>query len=452
VILLLDVLLIYPFFKSRFDNSPFRFAPLGIGYIASVLRHEGLSVSVLDCTFQDRRGVVKKIGSLCPRIVGIYSMYSMEDEALQLARRIRKMAGLLVAGGPLPTVEPSRYLDDFDVVIVGEAERTMLDLAKKFLANQDFKDVHGIVFKDGSSIHQTPVRKRIEDLDSVPFPARDLFENNSYKKYYRTRFGYGMASMISSRGCPFECDFCSRPVFGESLRSRSPANIVDEIELIVSLGYDTVWFADDCFTISKDHVMKICDELIHRGVKVGWQCLSRVDALDFKMAKRMKEAGCQRIYFGIESGDERTLKTMRKHIDLASARTAVENANSAGIQTGAFFILGYPGEDDAAILNTVRFATNLPLDYLSFTFPYPIPGTGLHSRVKNAMRDHSSHRSRLISHSLTYNSEFSELKLKFAISKATIQYEIRKYLGEKWYRILGRPFERITDSVFKKMS
>ena len=452
MILLVDVLLIYPFFKSRFDNSPFRFPPLGIGYIASVLRHEGLTVSVLDCTFQDRRGVVKKIGSLCPRIVGIYSMYSMEDEALQLARRIRTMAELLVAGGPLPTVEPSRFLDDFDVVVVGEAERTMLDLAKKFLANQDFKDLHGIAFKDGSGIHKTPVRKRIEDLDSVPIPARDLFENNSYKKYYRTRFGYEMASMISSRGCPFECDFCSRPVFGESLRSRSPANIVNEMELIVNLGYNMVWFADDCFTISKDHVMKICDELIHRRVKVGWQCLSRVDALDFEMAKRMKEAGCQRIYFGIESGDERTLKTMRKHIDLASARTAVENANSVGIQTGAFFILGYPGEDDEAILNTVRFATNLPLDYLSFTFPYPIPGTGLHSRVKNATRDHGSHRTRLINHSLTYDSEFSELKLKLAVVKATIQYEIRKYLGEKWYRLLGRPFERLTDSVFRKMS
>ncbi len=261
--------------------------------------------------------------------------------------------------------------------------------------------------------------------------------------------GHTVTSIISSRGCPFSCDFCSRPVFGDTFRSRSPRNIVDEMELITHLGYDTIWFADDCFTISKDRVMRICDEIIRRNLDIKWQCLSRVDTLDSEIASKMREAGCRRIYFGIESGDERILKIMKKEVNLETAEHAVHNANSADIETGAFFIIGYPGDTDETIINTIRFATSLPLDYLSFTLPYPIPGTGLHEKVKTVLKEPVKNKTRLIDQHLAFESEFSEFKLKFAIVKAAVQFRIRKYLGEYGYTILGKPFEKLSTAIFR---
>jgi anaerobic magnesium-protoporphyrin IX monomethyl ester cyclase len=448
---LIDVLLIYPFQRKRFDRSPFRFPPLGIGYIASSLKQRGFKVEVLDCTFRDENDLLDQIEGSKPKIIGIYSMYLMERESISIARKIKHTADLLVAGGPLPTINSKIFLDDFDIVVVGEAEVTMLEIVEDFLDHKEPKKVNGIVFKDNFGIKHTPKREHIVDLDLIPFPARELFDNDAYKEYYQKSFGYTMTSMISSRGCPFKCDFCSRPVFGESFRSRSATNIVDEMELISKLGYDSIWFADDCFTMSKDRVIKICDEIIRRDLQINWQCLSRVDTRDHEMFLAMKKAGCRKIFFGVESGDKRILKLMKKNVEIPAAREAICNASSVGIDTGAFFIIGYPGESNDTILNTIRFGTSLPLDYLSFTLPYPIPGTGLYDKVKDVLRAPSKKKIRLVDHELHFKSEFSEFKLKFAIVKATVQFRIRKYFGDRGYSIVGRLFEKISDMIFRSL-
>jgi anaerobic magnesium-protoporphyrin IX monomethyl ester cyclase len=448
---LTEVLLIYPFYRRRYERSPFRFPPLGIGYIASFLKQHGFDVKVVDGTFQTEDKVIKEVERSSPRIVGIYSMYSMEKESISLAKRIRHLTDLMVAGGPLPTINPLDFTEDFDVVVIGEAEHTMLDIVKNFLSGREVKGIQGTVCKDGGAVRYGERRQPIVDIDSIPFPARELFDNDSYKEYYTKHFGYTMTSMISSRGCPFKCDFCSKPVFGDTFRSRSPQKIVDEMEYIVSLGYDAIWFADDCFTITKDRVIRICEEITRRGLKVKWQCLSRADTIDLEMATKMKEAGCKRIYFGIEAGDSRILRIMKKGIDLQVAKKAVYAAKSAGMETGAFFIIGYPGESDQTILNTIKFVTSLPLDYVSFTLPYPIPGTGLYEKVKHSLKKPSRRKIRLMDQYLEFNSQFSEFKLKFAITKAAVQFLIRKHLGSAGYTLLGEPFEKITNAIFKAL-
>lgn len=448
-----EIILVYPFFRSRRDNSPFRFPPLGVGYIASYLKQKGFTVRILDGTFLSREEIVRKIKDSKPEIVGIYAMYSMEKDSIALARKIRGMTNLLISGGPLPTIDPSFFLNDFDIVVLGEAEKTMLEIAENSTNRDDVK-VEGIAFKDkdDGKVHYTPSRSHIEDLDSIPFPARELFDNDAYTRYYRTHFRYNMTSMISSRGCPFKCDFCSKPIFGDSFRSRSPKNIVDEMESIADLGYDAIWFADDCFTISKDRIMRICDEILRRDLEIEWQCLSRADTLDLEMAQKMKEAGCRRVYFGLESGDARILRTiMGKDVDVETGRRAVRDAKSAGIETGAFFILGYPEENDETILSTIRFATSLPLDYLSFTLPYPILGTGLYKKVGHILKERNNIKISFIDHSLFFQSNFSELKLKFGIVKAMAQFRLRESLGEKGYEVFGKPLEKATDAIFRKL-
>lgn len=384
-------------------------------------------------------------------------MFSMKKTTLELAAAIKQECSdcLFVVGGPLPSWSPESFLEVFDVVAVGEGEETMPELADCLARGREFSGVKGLVYRDGKRIVKTGERAFIENLDTLAFPTRELFDNDAYKKYYLNRFGYSTTSMITSRGCPFSCDFCSRPIFGADVRSRSVANIVDEVEQIQAMGYDRVWFADDCFTLNRRHLLKVCGELTRRGVDVGWECLSRVDTMDLEVAEGMKRAGCIRVFFGIESGNDSVLGIMNKHITTAQAKSAVHAAKAAGLKVGAFFIVGYPGESNKTVLDTVRFASSLPLDYLSFTLPYPIPGTPLYERVKDkgvSIADWEEPKNyHLIRHKLLYAAGFSENKLKFAIAKAQAQFYGRRYLGATGYEVLGKPFESLTDWAFTKM-
>ena len=427
------VALIYPYFHPANDNSIFRFPPLGLGYIAAALKKQGVEVELVDCTFMQFGEAVERIKRFKPQIVGFYSMFSMKKTTLELAQTLRDggLDGcLFVVGGPLPSWAPEGFLDVFDAVAVGEGEKTMSELVDCVAQGKELLGVKGLVFRDGKRIINTGPREFIEDLDSLAFPTRDLFDNEAYKKYYLDRFGYSITSMITSRGCPFSCDFCSRPIFGTDMRIRSVNNIVDEVEEIAELGYDRVWFADDCFTLNRSHLLGVCGEIVRRGVDVGWECLSRVDTMDAEVAEGMKRAGCIGVFFGIESGNDSVLNIMKKRITTAQAKHAVYEAKAAGLKVGAFFIVGYPGESDKTVLDTVRFASGLPLDYLSFTLPYPIPGTPLYERVKGkgvSIEDWEEPKNyRLIRHKLLYASGFSEVKLKFAIGKAQAQFYRQK--------------------------
>ncbi|MBT0158385.1 B12-binding domain-containing radical SAM protein [Candidatus Bathyarchaeota archaeon A05DMB-2] len=451
---MVKVTLAYPYFQPSNDNSIFRFPPLGLGYVAASLRAHGVSFELVDCTFLNREEAVKKIISSHSQIVGIYSMFSMKKSSLELARAVRRFCDVLVVGGPLPTLDPAGYLEVFDVAVIGEGEKTMVELVDCVAAGLSFSGVKGIAYRDNGVVRFTAPRGFVENLDSLPFPARDLFDNKAYKAFYAKRFGYTTTPIITSRGCPFNCDFCSRPVFGASFRSRSPTNIVDEVEAVAGYGYDRVWFADDCFTLNREHLLRVCGEMVQRGVDMGWECLSRVDTMDGDVARRMRRAGCIRVFFGIESGNDQVLGLMNKRITVAQAERAVYTAKAAGLQVGAFFIVGYPGESDQTILDTVRFASGLPLDYLSFTLPYPIPGTALFERVKGNggvfMDDWEEPKNwSLIRHKLLCGSNFSEAKLKFAIGKAQLQFYGRRFLGNRGYGVVGLPLERLTDAAFK---
>jgi radical SAM superfamily enzyme YgiQ (UPF0313 family) len=450
------VTLVYPFFQPQRDNSVFRFPPLGLGYIASALKAHSVDVTLVDCTFLTKQEAVESVKRSNPQIVGVYSMFSMKKTSLEMARLLKGSCGLLVVGGPLPTLDPTDFLEVFDVAALGEGEETIVDLVDCFERGLPVSAVKGVAYKEGGTVKFTPERGFAENLDALRFPSRDLFDNEKYKQHYQKRFGYTTTPLISSRGCPFSCDFCSRPVFGTTFRSRSPENIVDEVEEIAGLGYDRVWFADDCFTLKPEHVKRVCDLLVGRKVDIGWECLSRVDTLNVEVASEMKRAGCLRVFFGIESGNDDVLGIMNKRITTEQARKAVHAAKQAGLQVGAFFIVGYPGESDKTVLDTVRFASGLPLDYLSFTLPYPIPGTALHERVKDnggvLVDDWEEPKNwGLIRHKLLYGSGFSEKKLKFAIGKAQLQFRSRRLIGNKAYDAVVEPFEGLTDAAFKLM-
>jgi anaerobic magnesium-protoporphyrin IX monomethyl ester cyclase len=449
------VTLVYPYFRPKRDKSIFRFPPLGLGYIVSYLRQHGISANLIDCTFLSENEAVERVRSSKPKIVGIYSMFSMKAPALHMAQLLKDHCETLVAGGPLPTLCPEDFLNDFDIVGVGEGEKTTLELVEALEGRRSLSTVKGIVYKNGEGkgprIIRTLPREFVHDLDKLPFPARDQFDNEAYKRHYSKNFGYTATSVISSRGCPFQCDFCSRAVFNHEFRARSAVNVIDEMESVKQSDYERIWFSDDCFTLNKKRLWSICDEIAHRGLDVKWECLSRVDTIDQKTAQKMRRAGCVRVFFGLESGNDEVLALMNKGASAKKAREAVLTCKAAGIQVGAFFIVGYPGETDKTVLDTLRFASSLPLDYLSFSVPYPIPGTPLYERVKNNIEFEDLNQPKNLSitdHKLIYRSSFSEAKLKLAIVKGSAQFKLRRKMGDGGYGLLGSPFERLTDCVF----
>ena len=444
-----SVLLIYPYFKPSHDMSFFRFPPLGLGYLAASLKNSGHEVEILDCTFMNRKSAMEAALSRPRDIVGIYCMVTMREDALNFARQLRKAGSVLIAGGPLPSSDPASFTDDFDVVVKGEGEHTIVELLSVYGPEKDLSAIAGIVYKKGNDVVINPPRAMETNLDSFPFPARELLPNSKYIAHSKQKFGYAMTSIMTTRGCPFTCEFCSNAVFGASYRERSPENVVDEIERVLALGYDRVHFGDDVFTLRKERILKVCREIKARRLTFSWECLGRVDSIDAETAAAMRDAGCDRIFFGIESGNNEILKLIGKKITVESARRAVESAHDAGIRAGAFFILCYPGETDKTVLETIRFATSLPLDYLSFTLPYPLPGTALHARVKSRIsKEWRAPRGMLTTHSLIYDADFSEFKMKFAIAKGTSQFWLGKKLG-KYSGALVKPLEKSSDAIFR---
>lgn len=446
-----SVLLIYPYFRPKHDKSTFRFPPLGLGYIASSLRSVGCSPELLDCTFLGRDDALKTTLDANADIVGIYSMVTMREESIWFARHLRNRSSLLIAGGPLPSSDPGAFLGDFDIVVVGEGEQAIAEILRAYESGLDWRSIKGIAYRQNGRAVLTPKRDLEDDLDRIDFPARDLFPNQMYIDHWKKRFGYSTTTVITTRGCPFSCEFCSNAVFGVSYRERSEQNVLDEVEEALSFGYDRIHFADDVFTLNRKRLLHLCDEILARGLNFPWECLGRVDSIDMTTAEAMKRAGCRRIFFGIESGDDSVLKLMNKRITTSDALRAVEAARSSGLKTGAFFILCYPGETDDTVLKTIKFATSLPVDYLSFTMPYPLPGTVLYERVKDRIaKEWKEPDSPFSDHVLVFKADFSEAKMKFAIIKGQIQFMMQRELGPR-ASLLQRPFEMLTDEVFRLM-
>ncbi|HUK78719.1 MAG TPA: radical SAM protein, partial [Thermoleophilia bacterium] len=298
---------------------------------------------------------------------------------------------------------------------------------------------------------EAPPRPFVKALDELAFPARDLLPNEAYIAFGRQAYGYAVTTVMSTRGCPYACEFCSNVVFGDSYRERSAGNVLDEVEEALALGYDRISFADDVFTLRRAHVLAFCDEVARRRLRFSWECLGRVDALDDELASRLRAAGCFRIFFGIESGSDATLALMNKKITRDQARAAVEAAHRAGLEVGAFFIVYYPGETEDAALETLRFATRLPLDYLGLTMPYPLPGTALTTRLAGRRRrEWRQVGGGLLGHRLTFDADVSATKMRVALLKGRAQFEMRRRLGRAAPLAL-RLFEPATDRLLRRL-
>src|SRR5213594_5116244 len=268
-----DVVLVYPQ-RAPAQGRHWIMPSLGLMYLSASLRHAGYTVKHIDHTFLERREVLAEIDRLRPSVIGIYCMITMQDEAFSLAADVRGRA-LTVVGGPYPSGEVEPFLDHFDLVAIGEGEETIVEIMQH-LDDRRFEEVAGLAFKRDGAVVKTEPRVRTKDMSSLPRPYRGDIPNGDYIAYWRRHWKDATTPLMSTRGCPFRCEFCHKSVFGDLFSSRSEESVVAEMQEIAELGYDHVWMSDDIFTLNYKRTFALAEAIEAARLPLTWECLSRV--------------------------------------------------------------------------------------------------------------------------------------------------------------------------------
>jgi len=390
----MDILLSHGYFleEDPGEKAIMRpYPPLGLLYISAYLKQEGFDVAVFDSTFRQKEELFRYIDTHNPPIVALYCNMMTRISVLELATYAKKQGAITVVGGP----EPVNYAEDFlhrdvDVVVEGEGEHTLSDLLpnlRKYGLSR-LESIKGIAYLDeGGQLIRTLPRAKIKDLDALPFPDREAISIEHYLSAWREHHGKGAVSLITARGCPFRCNWCSHSVFGHSHRRRSPENVVEEVQLIKD-RYDPelLWYADDVFTINRKWFFRYAQLLKERNLAIPFETISREDRLDKEVVSELAAINCYRLWVGAESGSQRVLDRMERQTDARRVREMIRELQQNGIQAGTFIMLGYEDEDVSDLEATVAHLKAALPDELLTTIAYPIKGTKYYEKVESRVR------------------------------------------------------------------
>ncbi len=361
------------------------YPPLGLLYICSHLRNRGYAVEVFDSTFQSRTALHERLLSGTPSVLGIYANLMTRANVVSILREAKQAGWKTLVGGPEPGAYVEEYLDaGADVVVLGEGEVTLEELLSAWrIGTTDIGQIAGIAFRDAyGSTRLTVPRAQIADLDAQPWPAREDIDVDRYVDTWRTHHGKGSVSLITARGCPYRCEWCSHQVFGQTHRRRKPELVADELEwLIARYKPDMLWIADDVFTINQEWVARWAMELRQRRIHIPFECISRSDRLNENVIRTLAELGCHRLWVGSESGSQRILDSMQRGVKVQTVRQAVALCRQYGIETGMFLMWGYEGEELGDIEATIDHVRSSNPDVFLTTVSYPIKGTPYYKKV-----------------------------------------------------------------------
>jgi radical SAM superfamily enzyme YgiQ (UPF0313 family) len=360
--------------------------PIGLAYLAAVAEKNGHVVQVIDCLPVDMNfdEMKSKVTAFNPDIIGVTSMTSTSQSALQATKVLKEACpnAMTVVGGPHVTFADTDTLNEcpeMDVVVRGEGEETLLDLARCVTSEKKLDEVLGITFRKNGKIVKMPDRPLIQNLDELPFPALKHFKLSDYKIY-----GKMYLPIITSRGCPFGCSFCvSSRMVGNTLRARSPKNVADELEWLKNEnGAEAYVFYDDMLTFDKKRILEICEEIKRRKIELPWDCTTRVDQISKELLAKMKEADCQEVFFGVESGCQMILDKVHKRTSPELNERAIKLAKEVGLFVAISIIVGYPGETRDTVKQSLDFVRRVKPDDVFLCVAMPYPGTELRATVE----------------------------------------------------------------------
>jgi len=387
-----DVLLTHGYFLLE-DEKELEimkpYPPLGLLCLSAYLKSAGFSVEIHDSTFTSKQALLDSLRTGPPGVVGIYTNLMTRSNVIEIMTAAKDARWRVILGGPESVNYTGEYLAaGADVIVVGEGELTLAALLPAIAKSgvHRLREVPGIVFLDETGAEvRTEGRKLVEDLDSLPYPDREAIDHSRYLDAWKRHHGASSINLITARGCPYKCNWCSHSVYSYSHRRRSPCNVADEVQSIVDrYNPDQLWYADDVFTISHPWLSAYAQELRARKLHLPFETISRADRMQKEeVVRTLKEMGCYRIWIGSESGSQRILDAMERGVTVEQVQRAVKLAQKFGIQVGMFLMWGYPGEEIDDIEATVRHVRESNPDIFFTTVAYPIKGTPYFEKVRS---------------------------------------------------------------------
>jgi radical SAM superfamily enzyme YgiQ (UPF0313 family) len=359
------------------------YPPLGLLYLSSHLRAKGFEVAIYDSTFGSM-GELKRRLRQSPGVLGIYGNLMTRPNVLALITAGREAGWRVILGGPEPANYASEYLNaGAEVIVAGEGEVAL----ERFLRGEPLQQIPGIIFRaaDGAVIRTGPA-EQIRNLDAQPWPDREQIDLTRYIDTWRKHHGMGSLSVITARGCPYQCQWCSHSVYGLTHRRRSPAGVASEVEFLLNrYKPDMLWMADDVYTIHPGWLQSYAAELRKRSIRIPFECITRADRVDERTAATLHDLGCFRVWIGSESGSQRILDRMRRGVRTEQVGRAIDLCRAKGIETGMFLMWGYEGEEIADVEATVSHVRKTKPDIFFTTVSYPIAGTPYFETVKDRL-------------------------------------------------------------------
>ncbi|MBI4306630.1 MAG: B12-binding domain-containing radical SAM protein [Chloroflexi bacterium] len=437
-----DLLLCNPYFirddpvtRQAMDIYPL----LGHGYLASYLEARGFGIEIFDGTFEkDLNGYLDALDTVRPRMAGVYGHVISRRNAFEFARAARERGLPVIAGGPDATGYYRDYLyAGFDVVVRSEGEETAHELLEWRRSGADralLAKIPGIAYRtDGGEIATTNLRPFIADVDSLPFPRRDPHVYAPYVDAWRRRHGYVSMAIFGARGCPYDCTFCYRPVFGRNYRRRSPRRIVAEIEECAArFGATQFRFVDDTFVVSRPWVHELSDLIDERGLDVSFEVLARTHLMTDDVAMDLKRMGVRRIFYGMESGSDAVLTRMSKRLSVEDSVKAAEITHRHGMEFLSWIMLGYPGEEKEDIYRTRDLIVKARPDVLSISVAFPIRGTAFHDEVKDRISRKRPFWRRTGENRMVWQGRYPDLFYMFARRWLHKEAQLSRHAYRQW--------------------
>lgn len=371
---------------SVVDEESGVYPPLGLLYVAAYLQQNSdCEVEILD-THVDRLSypeIETEIRRRNPDLVGIQTMTFTVIDAILTARVVKKVNPDIpvVLGGPHVYIYPQETIGipEVDFLVIGEGEETFTRLVHALSKGEDLARVPAIAYKRNGRTFQNPLVPLHDDLNKLPFPARHLIPQQRYTSVLAKR--PPITTMMTSRGCPMQCIFCDRPHLGKQFRYRSAESVVEEMALCEEMGIGEIFFYDDTFSIRKDRVLQVCQAICDRGLKIHWDIRAHINTIDEQVLDALQQAGCTRIHYGVESGNQEIIKIIKKGINLEKTKRVFQMTRDRGIMTLGYFMIGNPTETREQIEETFEFARNLAADFVHISVTTPFPATELYYRA-----------------------------------------------------------------------
>ena len=398
-----DILFTHSYFL-RFDPKEHKammpYPPLGTMYAASVARERGYSVALFDSMLaESEEDILESLTRHRPAVVVIYEddfnyltkmcLSRMREAAFALSSLAKQAGCTVIVHGSDPADHVEQYVaHQADYVIVGEGERTLGELLDLLLRQRGKREsIPGLAYVEGGIICRTPPRPVLRELDTLPFPAWDLIDGERYRRVWKNQHGYFSLNMVTTRGCPFHCNWCAKPLYGQVYNSRSPGNVVEEMKALKNtLRPDHIWFCDDIFGLAPGWVAAFSAEVVKEDAVIPFKCLARVDLLlKGDTIGELRNAGCRTVWVGAESGSQAILDAMEKGTTIAQIHEAARKLKQAGIRVGFFLQYGYPGETQDDIRLTWEMIRTCRPDEIGISVSYPLPGTRFFEKVQGQL-------------------------------------------------------------------